>query len=263
MAVLIRWALALCLLALPTSAAAIFGGRELAADSSVARALVAILYRDDSGLGLCTGTLLGPTLVVTAAHCTAGNRADLRVVFAPTLENVPADRLRGVAAISRPDPPPDAASRKAFNNPGDIALIALDAPAPPDAGFARLTDDPVAGDYAIAGYGATSELAAPNADGKRQLGFDRVLRSATLALTLKDGVLVGDQSGGRGVCTGDSGGPAFRAEGDIIRVSGVLIGVSNSRSATDFCRGKAWYVPIARWTDWLVSAAKGLGVSLR
>ena len=99
--------------------------------------------------------------------------------------------------------------------------------------------------------------------GKRQLGFDRVLRSATLALTLKDGVLVGDQSGGRGVCTGDSGGPAFRAEGDIIRVSGVLIGVSNSRSATDFCRGKAWYVPIARWTDWLVSAAKGLGVSLR
>lgn len=263
MAVLIRWALALCLLALPTPAAAIFGGRELAADSSVAHAIVAILYRDDSGLGLCTGTLLGPTLVVTAAHCTAGNRADLRVVFAPTLENVPADRLRGVAAISRPDPPPDAASRKAFNNPGDIALIALDAPAPPDAGFARLTDDPVAGDYAIAGYGATSELAAPNADGKRQLGFDRVLRSATLALTLKDGVLVGDQSGGRGVCTGDSGGPAFRAEGDIIRVSGVLIGVSNSRSATDFCRGKAWYVPIARWTDWLVSAAKGLGVSLR
>ena len=263
MAVLIRWALALCLLALPTPAAAIFGGRELAADSSVAHAIVAILYRDDSGLGLCTGTLLGPTLVVTAAHCTAGNRADLRVVFAPTLENVPADRLRGVAAISRPDPPPDAANRKAFNNPGDIALIALDAPAPPDAGFARLTDDPVAGDYAIAGYGATSELAAPNADGKRQLGFDRVLRSATLALTLKDGVLVGDQSGGRGVCTGDSGGPAFRAEGDIIRVSGVLIGVSNSRSATDFCRGKAWYVPIARWTDWLVSAAKGLGVSLR
>lgn len=263
MAVLIRWALALCLLALPTPAAAIFGGRELAADSSVAHAIVAILYRDDSGLGLCTGTLLGPTLVVTAAHCTAGNRADLRVVFAPTLENVPADRLRGVAAISRPDPPPDAASRKAFNNPGDIALIALDAPAPPDAGFARLTDDPVAGDYAIAGYGATSELAAPNADGKRQLGFDRVLRSATLALTLKDGVLVGDQSGGRGVCTGDSGGPAFRAEGDIIRVSGVLIGVSNSRSATDFCRGKAWYVPIARWGDWLVTAAKSLGVSLR
>jgi hypothetical protein len=127
--------------------------------------------------------------------------------------------------------------------------------------FATLTSADGTGVVRIAGYGATSDLR--NAGfGKSQLGFDRTLRAAKTSLATKGPVLTADQSHGAGVCTGDSGGPAFTIEGKTLSIAGILIGVSAPKSNNDYCRGSAHFVSIARWHSWIVSTAKALGQPL-
>jgi hypothetical protein len=183
------------------------------------------------------------------------------VIFATSLTDVPLERVRNVKAIQRPKPTPEAKGSYAYNNPDDVALIVLDAPAPTGTSFATLTSADGTGAVRIAGYGATSDLR--NAGfGKSQIGFDRTLRAAKTSLVAKGAVLTADQSHGAGVCTGDSGGPAFTIEGKALSIAGILIGVSAPKSINDYCRGSAHFVSIARWHSWIVSTAKALGQPL-
>lgn len=243
-------------------ALAVFGGTVLAAADPIAKSTAAILYRDATGTHLCTAVALGPRLLLTAAHCTDGQRSDMRVIFANTLVNVGSDRLRAVTAVSRPQATSEAKGKFAYNNPDDIALVQTDSPAPAGTSFARLAVETATGAARIAGYGATSDLRNPGL-GKTQRGFDQLLRSASVILTASGpALLTVDQGKGSGVCTGDSGGPAFVAGAKPLTVAGVLIGVSAPRNATDFCRGKAWYASVPHWHDWLVTTAAKLGQKL-
>lgn len=263
MAVLIRLfglaTLAFGLMAAP--AFAVFGGKTVGSGDVVANTLAAVLDQTGHGAQLCTATALGPRLMLTAAHCTEGGASGLKIIFATTLVDVPPALLRNVTAIAKADKTPDAKGSQAFNNPDDLALIVLDSPAPAGTSFATLTDGNGTGPVRVAGYGATSEL-RNGILGNSEVGFDRTLRAAGMSLVAKGSVLVGDQSKGAGVCTGDSGGPAFTISGKSLRVAGVLIGVSASKSASDFCRGSAHYVSIPRWRDWIVDTAGKLGQPL-
>ena len=263
MAVLIRL-LAAASLALALSAApalAVFGGKTVGNGDVVAKTLAAVLDQSSTGAHLCTAIALAPRLMLTAAHCTDGGTGGVRVIFATTLTDVPPDRVRNVTAISRAKPTPAAKGSFAYNNPDDVALIVLDAPVPTGTAFASLTANDGTGAVRIAGYGATSDLR--NAGfGKSQIGFDRTLRAAKTSLVAKGAVLTADQSRGAGVCTGDSGGPAFTLQGKTLSIAGVLIGVSSPKSVNDYCRGSAHYVSIARWRSWIVSTAKALGQPL-
>lgn len=263
MAVLIRLLLA-AFLALGLTggpALAVFGGKAANNGDAVAKSVAAILYQDDKGAHLCTATLLGPRLLVTAAHCTDGGKDGTRVIFSTTLRDVPADRLRNVVAIARAKPTPEANGSYAYNNPDDIALIVIDSPAPTGTTFATLTATEGTGTVGIAGYGATSDLRNAGFS-KAQQGFDRTLRIASTSLTTKAAVLSADQTRGAGMCTGDSGGPAFTLERKQLVLAGVLIGVSSPKSVNDYCRGSAHFASIPRWRDWIVATAKALGQPL-
>lgn len=263
MAVLIRLLVAASLaLGLSMSPAlAVFGGKTVSGSDIVAKTLAAVLDQSSTGAHLCTATVLGPRLLLTAAHCTDGGTTGVRVIFATSLTDVPLERVRNVSAIQRAKPTPEAKGSFAYNNPDDVALIVLDAPVPAGTSFATLGATDGTGAVRIAGYGATSDLR--NAGfGKAQLGFDRTLRAAKTSLVAKGAVLTADQSHGAGVCTGDSGGPAFTMDGKTLSIAGVLIGVSAPKSVNDYCRGSAHFVSIARWRSWIVSTAKALGQPL-
>jgi secreted trypsin-like serine protease len=250
---------------LVSPALAIFGGKPVVPGSAVAATVAAILDQTGDGAQLCTAVTLAPRLLLTAAHCTQGGPRGMRVVFSTTLANVPPDRLRGVTAVARASRTAAARGTYAYNNPDDLALIVLDAPAPPGTAFARLaTADPAgAATLRVAGYGATSELRKPDAQGRRQFGFDRILRSTTVPL-LSSGpaLLVTDQRQGVGTCTGDSGGPLLTAADGPPIVVGIMVGASSPRAVNDYCRGRAYFAAIPRWRDWIVSAAAGFGQKL-
>lgn len=239
---------------------AVFGGKTLRDGDPLAKSVAAILYRDDSGTHLCTAVALGPRLLLTAAHCTAGDRSAIKIIFGTTLTDVGNDRIRTVAAVARAGKTAAAKGKYAYQDPYDLALVVLGSGAPTGTRFAALAaSPPSSAAVIIAGYGATSELRQPNGFGQRQLGFDGVLRTASVPLSKADSaLLVGDQGRGTGACTGDSGGPAFMGQALV----GVLVGVSSPRANNDYCRGTAWFANLARWHDWIATTARDLGQPL-
>jgi secreted trypsin-like serine protease len=238
-------------------ALAVFGGQAVHDGDLAARSVAAIRYQDATGVHLCTAAVLGPRLVLTAAHCTAGDRGQMLVLFTTSLVSVADERTRTVADVALPAAMPDAKAASAFKNPDDIALILLDRAAPADAVPVALQDAaPAAGRVAIVGYGATSELRTPL--GAKDIGFDQVLRVAAAPVkSVTDSLIVTDQTAGAGACTGDSGGPAFasRSPGPRLLLVGTLIGVGAPKSATDYCRGSAYYTNVAHWMAWIASTA--------
>ncbi len=261
---LFRTAIALGVLALGLAPAyAIFGGKIVGNADPLGHALVAILYQDGTGAHLCTGVALAPRLVLTAAHCTDGDRSDIKIIFSPSLKDVGNAHLRGVAAVARAPRTDASKGTYAYNNPDDVALVLLDQPAPTGTKFATLAATlPSLDKLLTGGYGATSDFRKPNADGKRQLGFDGILRTVMLPVTATTGALIAtDQTRGAAACTGDSGGPAFAA-GDGLTVTGILIGVSSPRATNDYCRGTAHFAAIPRWKPWLEAAAAAFGQKL-
>lgn len=245
---------------MPGPSLAVFGGKAMRDGDPLARSVAAILYRDDTGAHLCTAVALGPRLLLTAAHCTAGDHSAIKVIFGITLTEIGNDRIRSVAAVARAGRTAAGKGKYAYQDPDDIALVVLGSGAPAGTRFAALagTADSTAA-VTIAGYGATSELRRPNALGQRQLGFDGILRTTSVPLSKVDPALfVGDQARGVGACTGDSGGPAFVGQALV----GVLVGVSSPRANNDYCRGTAWFANLGRWRDWIETTARNLGQPL-
>lgn len=256
-----RFILAAALLALSSAPTlAVFGGKPVHDSEPLAKSVAAILYHDGSGAHLCTAVLLGPKLLLTAAHCTEGNRAAIKVIFGTTLHDIGDDRLRTVAAIARAGKTSAGKGKYAYQDPDDLALVVLGSPAPSGSrptGRAGSAPSPAA--VTIAGYGATSELRNPNDAGQRRLGFDGILRTVSVPIAGADSVLlVGNQGQGTGACTGDSGAPAF-ADGHLV---GILVGVSSPRASNDYCRGTAWFANLGRWRDWIETTARDLGQPL-
>ena len=227
-----------------TSENMIRGGVVDDEDTSV----VGFYIQQGLGLGLCSGSLIAPNLVLTAQHCIAPTppggvqcgQATFGDPFDPENLSFTTDTTMTVAA--RPN---YVRAREIIIPPGgddicgfDVALVILE-----DNSLGEITeplipriDQNVAPQerYDAIGYGETGDGTGA--------GTRRALRGLNALLRFGQNEWIGTE----GVCQGDSGGPAFDTEGRVIGV--VSRGFGGCAVPT--------YSEVSSWSNWIIEGTR-------
>lgn len=250
----IRFLSALALCALASPADAVTGGSVVRNPQGVRQSVV----RVESSRGeMCSGTLIAPDLVLTAAHCVL-QRAAYRVIAVDS-----AFRQRAVMATAAALHPAFVPGTTPRTQPGvDLALLKLSQPlggdfVPLDPRYANRVGpgQPVE----LAGFGATAEAAHNSA---RVLRRTRLVTLGTLQVANRVLVVADQQrlaaTSGAGACRGDSGGPILQ-DGRLVGVVSWSSGALRSRVRTA-CGGFTAVTPVAEHSSWIAARAYDLQI---
>jgi len=223
-------------------AAAVVGA---AADSAAfADRVVMVLTRGPEGSGLCTGVVLAPRIILTAAHCLRG-ASDMRVLFRDASDQPVT--LSVAATLAHPDFHADAAARRTRSL--DIGLIETGESLPETFRTATLAvgDPPEPGaSVTVAGFGVSRE--GEWKSGGRLAGAKLRVREPRSRVLL----WVEPPSGDSGACSGDSGGPIFDADGKIVVA---IVAWTEGRGKAK-CGRLTQAVLVAPVADWLGAAMR-------
>ena len=211
-------------------------------------------------LGVCSGTLLSPTVFLTAGHCVQYPAVTADIWFKPDLTDTAGNNLPNSGdakgrTYTHPEYDPNNFTTR------DVGVVVLDTPVydKPYGALPELNQfdawqkqrglqDAV---FTTVGYGVQKLF--PDAAGK--IEYQRLRMVATPKLVQLDSTLTGDYSmivsanaSTGGACRGDSGGPNF------VGTSNVIGGI-NSYDPTGLCRGNSGIFRMDRaWAlDWVKS----------
>jgi hypothetical protein len=235
----------------------IVGGTPTNMNDMVAKSTVRLII----GQGMCTGTIIGPNQISTAAHCLEDNPAvnTMQIQFGVTPATSPDVKVKGYSV--HPDYKGLPIGQNGYANVRlfDVAVIAFDGKIPQGFGIAPVgsTANLQAGtEVILAGYGAYSDndmQERPLTQVKKAVAlFDRNFKEIQLQ--------VGGQQGG---CYGDSGGPSYILSENGMCLKTLSTTTGPGRSGNGTCtQGSGTLMDITAHQGWMSCAYEKLGVPL-
>lgn len=259
----------------------IIGGEPVLDKAELSYSIVGIY--DSEEQAICTGSLIGPNLVLTAAHCINSNPSKMKIIFNVNLDHVIGTKNQLITMFYQRNVTDakvnpvylDPANEDKESDIGDIALIKFEGALPEGYHPAEiLSDDSILKrgvDITVAGFGVSFVDTEP-VDAKKvkdlqdaiyygeiycfdeeltdcvtvDMGGDGLLRQThALISSVQETEFRLDESKGHGTCSGDSGGPAYvTIEGKLY-----LTGVTSRGSA--LCDDVGVYTNVVPYAEWI------------
>lgn len=211
----------------------------------------------------CTGVLVHPRVIVTAAHCGSN------IVFAFFGDVIPSKggegkNIRVKSAVVHPNYDP----KKTVRNDISVLILSEDGPAKPvriatTAEIAAMTDVQLVGfgyndPMKPLGFGQKRKVVVPVGAVRRKASEDLKALEQTFGFSSNHEFVAGRKLLGRDSCNGDSGGPAY------ITTSGLrVVGVTSraTKEAAVNCGDGGIYVRLDTYLDFIKKTAQGAGIT--
>jgi secreted trypsin-like serine protease len=242
------------LLLLSAPASAIVGGGAPSTEG-IARSVVTIV---GSRGNFCTGVLIVPKLVLTAAHCVQPGAVYKIVEYGPGRQ----PQLRDVRTVTI-HPAFNMQAIMAHRASADVALLQLETqPQGTNPAIVAAPQLPMIADsrFTIAGVGVTVRGEGKSGGIVRLAGLVATGRPGTLQIRLVDPIGQGNRDG-LGACTGDSGGPVFQDRQGGPVVVGVISWSTGANGGAG-CGGLTGVTPLTLYRDWILQTARAWGSAL-
>ena len=237
------------LFAASSSAFAILGGRSVMANTLDLH--VAFLYVEDTQ-SVCTGTLIHPKVILTAAHCVQTRPRGVRVAFGVSpISGQYVKRMSTQILIHEQ-------YLKGTDSRNDVALVLLDKPAPSNhlPVLVAPFDFPLRSGlfFTALGYGKNQDTQHSSGMGHlREHDFE------VGPLTAQSQEFILDQTAGAGICSGDSGGPALMELNKKVYVVGIASAVWNGKDNQPAdCSKYSIYMNVSSYQTWISENLKRL-----